>query len=77
MLITNYRLAFFINEKKKLDIPLGFIERVGVKQDKKSNIILEIILKYSPIWKFNFKNIEKAMIIDSMLNLYLFPQEIT
>jgi hypothetical protein len=40
ILITNYRLAFFAHEKKKLDIPLGFIERIGVKQDKKSNILL-------------------------------------
>jgi hypothetical protein len=77
MLITNYRLAFFANEKKKLDIPLGFIERVGVKQDKKNNILIEIVLKYSPVWKFNFKKIETEIMIDNSLNKYIFPQDIT
>jgi hypothetical protein len=77
MLITNYRLAFFVNEKKKLDIPLGFIERFGVKQDKKSNILIEIVLKYSPVWKFNFKKIEIAIMIDNTLNKYIFSHNLT
>lgn len=76
MLLTNYRLAYFSSERKKLDIPLGFVERVAVKQDKKS-ILIEIVLKYSPVWKFSFSNIEMAMMIDGMLNHYIFPQDIT
>ena len=73
ILLTNYRLAYFSSERKKLDIPLGFVERVGVKQDKK-NILIEIVLKYSPVWKFSFSGIEMAMVIDGMLNFYIFPQ---
>lgn len=76
ILLTSYRISYFSNERKKLDIPLGFVERVAVKQDKK-NILMEIVLKYSPVWKFSFTGIEMAMMIDGMLNFYVFPQDIS
>lgn len=48
-----------------------------MKQDKKNCILIELILKYSPIWKFNFESTSAGLMVDNMLNLYIFPTDIT
>lgn len=39
--------------------------------------MLELILKYSPIWRFNFANAQAGIMVDNMLNLYIFPTSLT
>lgn len=39
LLITNYRFAFFIGSKLKVDVALGYIERISTREDKNSVVL--------------------------------------
>lgn len=49
---------------------------MAAKTDKKSQNILEVILKYTPVWKFSFENQQVTIVFDSMLNPFIFPPSI-
>lgn len=57
ILVTNYRIAFFIKSKKKVDVPFGFISHTQF-HDKKGELFIH--LKYPQVWKFEFKEKNKT-----------------
>ena len=76
LLVTNYRFAFFIGTRLKVDVALGYIERVTSRQDR-GGVVIEIHLKHSPIWRFRYDNKSEGEGVDNILELYAFPTKVT
>ena len=47
--MTNYRMGFFKDSRKRVDVPFGFIE--DIKFNPKYNQLI-LHLKYNHFWKF-------------------------
>lgn len=72
-MLTNFRVLFFKNGRKRVDLPFGSISKVEYL-DKHSRIIYR--LKYPHFWKFTISKYNKYEQFKNVGNIYYMSNEI-